>query len=46
MVFNILTAPLWSAYTEAYVKEDYDWINGTIRKLKKAWMVMVLGSIV
>ena len=45
MLFNILTAPLWSAYTEAYVKQDFDWITGTIRKMKLAWLLLAGGCL-
>jgi len=37
MVFNVIIAPFWSAFTEAYVKQEYDWIKGMIRKLVFIW---------
>lgn len=47
MVFALLIAPLWSAYTEAWEKNDLLWIKTTIRRSTKALLVItVLFSIV
>ena len=50
-VFAIISSPFWSAYTEAYSKNDIQWIMSTNKKLIKVWMglfafsiVMLLGS--
>lgn len=37
MVFNVIIAPFWSAFTEAYVKREYDWIKSMMRKLIIIW---------
>ena len=37
MVFNVIIAPFWSAFTEAYVKQEYDWIKGMMKKLVLIW---------
>jgi len=37
MSFSIIMLPLWSAYTEAWVKRDIDWIKNTINKLILIW---------
>jgi len=42
MIFSIILAPFWSAYTEAYTKGDVDWIRRTIIALKKLWYIMLL----
>lgn len=51
MVFNIVTSPFWSAYTDAYHKNDFEWIKRITHKLSKFWfllfflvIVMILGS--
>lgn len=45
MVYSIVLFPFWSAYTEAYVRNDIDWIHKTVVILKKAWYLMVLAVI-
>ena len=35
MIHGIICAPLWNAYTEAYVKKDFAWLRHTIRKMLK-----------
>jgi len=35
VLFSSISAPLWSAYTEAYVKKDYKWIENTFKKMLK-----------
>jgi O-antigen/teichoic acid export membrane protein len=37
MVFNVIITPFWSAFTEAYVKQEYEWIKGMMRKLIIIW---------
>ncbi len=46
MVFGIILVPFWSAYTEAYVKKDFDWIRNSMRHLIKIWVVMLMVVIV
>jgi O-antigen/teichoic acid export membrane protein len=38
VIFVILLTPYWSAYTEAYAKQDMVWINQSIRKMKVIWL--------
>ena len=45
MVFTIVTAPLWSAYTEAYLKKDFCWIKRITNKVLKMWILLLLVSI-
>jgi len=46
MVFNIIMTPFWSAYTEAYVKEDFDWIRKSMKHLQRIWIgFLLLGSV-
>lgn len=41
MIFNIITAPFWSAYTDAYTKGDYNWMKRVYRKLTKVFYALV-----
>lgn len=45
MVFNIVLTPFWSAFTEAYIKKDEQWIRSTIRKLIKFWLLLLVGAL-
>ncbi|MGE5437829.1 MAG: lipopolysaccharide biosynthesis protein [Syntrophothermus sp.] len=46
MVFNIISTPLWSAYTEAFVKQEYEWIKISIKKMIFVWGLFTLGAFV
>lgn len=41
MVFIIVLTPFWSAFTDAYVKKDYDWMRGIVRKLELLWLLCI-----
>jgi len=40
MFFTIIINPFWSAFTEAYTKQDYSWIKDTLHKINKIWLVL------
>ena len=42
MFFSIVTGPLWSSVTEAYVKNDFLWIRKTIKTMLKFWVFAAL----
>ena len=46
MVMGIITAPFWSAFTEAWVKKDTEWIKGTIQKLRLLVVTLSLVTLV
>ena len=46
MVLAIVMVPLWSAFTEAWVKKDVGWIEGTLKKLRIWWIVMSVITII
>jgi O-antigen/teichoic acid export membrane protein len=46
MLFGMIMVPLWSAYTEAWIKKDISWIKNTINKLILIWGLIALGVIV
>ncbi|GAA4280200.1 MATE family efflux transporter [Gaetbulibacter aestuarii] len=43
---TIINAPLWSMYTDAYSKRDFNWLEKTMKNLIKLFGVYVLGVIV
>lgn len=46
MAFAIITTPFWSAYTDAYHKEDFEWIKRITKKLTIFWLLLVFGVLV
>jgi O-antigen/teichoic acid export membrane protein len=46
MAFSIIVTPLWSAFTDAYAKNDIDWIKTTISTMKKIWLGLSCITIV
>ena len=46
MVFSIITAPYWSAYTEAFVKHDFVWIKRSLQSILKMWLGLALLGII
>lgn len=45
MLMTILITPFWSAFTEAYAKDDYAWMINIYRKLTKMWF-LIAGLII
>ncbi len=45
MLFAIIIMPYWSAFTDAYAKNDFDWIKVNIRKIRLIWLTLFLLGI-
>lgn len=45
MIFGIFITPFWSAFTEAWIKQDIPWIKGTMKKLKLFWLLLAFGTL-
>ena len=41
MVSSIILVPFWSAFTDAYVKQDFGWMRTMLRKLEKMWLLCI-----
>jgi len=41
-IFSMLTTPLWPAFTDAYTKRDYNWINRIVKKFNNLWLLSCL----
>ena len=46
IVFFVILTPMWSAYTEAYIKDDIDWIRNAVNKILKVWILLSILIIV
>ena len=40
VLFMIILSPFWSAFTDAYVKKEFTWIHGSIRKLLVSFLLI------
>jgi O-antigen/teichoic acid export membrane protein len=45
MVYAIISTPFWSAFTDAWVKEDISWIKRIINKMRIFWFGITLLTI-
>lgn len=46
MGFGIVVTPLWSAFTEAYVRKEFGWIRKTLTNMMRIWVLTIVGSLV
>ena len=46
MVYTIITAPLWPAYTDAFVKGDFEWMRRMKQKMTKVLLASVVSCAV
>lgn len=42
MLLSLVMAPLWSAYTEAYAKKEYNWIRSRLRLMNIALIPLIV----
>jgi O-antigen/teichoic acid export membrane protein len=42
IIFSIVISPYWSAITDAYAKNDFEWIKKTIKSLNRIWGLCIL----
>ncbi len=40
MVFSIIVTPYWSAFTDAYAKEDFQWLESNLKLIRKIWLII------
>lgn len=45
-LYSFMFNPLWSAYTDAYVKKDFNWIRKTLRKTTLLIIPVILAVII
>ncbi|UKT63252.1 lipopolysaccharide biosynthesis protein [Pedobacter mucosus] len=45
MLFGILITPYWSAFTDAYSKQDFDWMQNKVYRMRIIWVILSLVGI-
>ena len=45
IAYTIVISPMWNAYTDAYVKGDYDWIRVTHKRALWVWVITIIGGL-
>lgn len=45
MIYTIMTAPLWPAYTEANAKGDYGWMISIRKKMQMVLVLSIIGCL-
>jgi len=46
VAFNIIVTPVWSAATDAFVREDFDWMKRTLNYMRKVFLCVLVGGII
>jgi O-antigen/teichoic acid export membrane protein len=41
LINGIITATYWSAFTDAYIRQEYEWIRNTIRRMEKVTYLLM-----
>ncbi len=44
--FSIILSPFWAAFTEAYIKNEFEWMQKTVKKLRAIFYFVLMGIIV
>lgn len=45
MIFSIILTPYWSAFTDAYAKQDFSWIKLNIKKMRQLWILLSILTV-
>ena len=46
MLYTIINAPLWPAYTDAYAKQDFEWMKNMKRKMQRVLLLAMACCVV
>lgn len=46
MIFTIIVTPFWSAFTDAWVKKEYEWIKSIMQKLINMFLISFVFGII
>jgi O-antigen/teichoic acid export membrane protein len=46
LIFTIVSTPYWSSFTAAHSESEFDWVERSIKILKKVWLGVLLGIMI
>lgn len=46
LAYSLITAPLWPAYTDAYIKNDYQWMKNVYKKMLRILALSYLTCVI
>jgi O-antigen/teichoic acid export membrane protein len=46
IIFTIIITPYWSAFTDAYARNDFDWIKRSVKKMRLIWLGFIAFALV
>ncbi|MCM1483858.1 MAG: hypothetical protein NC043_05945 [Muribaculaceae bacterium] len=46
MIFTLILTPLWPAFTDAYTKGEYDWMQNVYRHMTHLFMILAISEVV
>lgn len=44
-LFMVIISPFWSAFTEAYAKNDMAWVQSAYKRMQRSWL-LIFGAVV
>ncbi|MBZ5855766.1 oligosaccharide flippase family protein [Flavihumibacter profundi] len=44
ILLTIAITPFWSAFTDAYAKNDFEWIQNILKKIRLFWVIVAIGA--
>lgn len=45
IIFSIIITPYWSAFTDAYARNDFEWIKQSLKKLRLIWLSFAVVAV-
>lgn len=45
IIYTIIVTPYWSSFTEAYAKNDLEWIKKSVSNIQKIWLIIPMSLV-